>query len=89
MKPSNNPVFAGIDFGTSSIKICLFNLSGTLLKESSAKIFVNFFQKSFAVHSIKTIKEYLFCFIIRFLQKIPFDYRANDFFSHQNPSYCC
>lgn len=56
MKPSNNPVFAGIDFGTSSIKICLFNLSGTLLKESSAKIFANFFQKSFSEIDLESAK---------------------------------
>lgn len=33
-----NPVFIGIDFGTSSIKICLFDLSGNLLKEMSSSV---------------------------------------------------
>ena len=56
MKSSNNPIFTGIDFGTSSIKICLFDLYGTLLKETSAKIFVKNFQKCFAEIDLKSAK---------------------------------
>lgn len=51
-----NPVFVGIDFGTSSIKICLFDRTGTLLKETSANISVKKIEKIFSELDLVDVK---------------------------------
>ena len=51
-----NPVFVGIDFGTSSIKICRFDRTGTLIIETSANISVKKIEKIFSELDLVDVK---------------------------------
>ena len=52
-----NPAFIGVDFGTSSIKVCLFDLSGNLLKEMSSSIPMEKIGKNFSEINLEIAKE--------------------------------